>query len=228
MEETPKQNTKICSRCKEEKYSELFSKNKNLKDGLQKECKECKNLYTLKNKEKRQEYNKLNRQRDLEYGRNYIARDYNKWQNFWKEYNIKNKTSKLEYDKIWHKNKRKTDFLYKLDKNIRGSIKRSFNQNKFSKKSLSIFILGCTIIEFKLYLENKFESWMTWDNYGNPKDGILELNKTWDIDHIIPIASAKNEEDVIRLNYYTNFQPLCSYINRNVKKDKLNYTNGSR
>jgi hypothetical protein len=61
---------------------------------------------------------------------------------------------------------------------------------------------------------------MTWENYGNPKDGILELNKTWDIDHIIPLYDAITEEDIIRLNHYTNLQPLCSYTNRIIKKNK--------
>ena len=60
---------------------------------------------------------------------------------------------------------------------------------------------------------------MTWDNYGNPKDGIFELNKTWDIDHIVPINKALTEEDVVRLNHYTNLQPLCSYTNRFIKRD---------
>jgi hypothetical protein len=60
---------------------------------------------------------------------------------------------------------------------------------------------------------------MTWDNKGNPEDGILEPNKTWDIDHIIPLSSCKTEDDVIKLNHYTNLQPLCSYTNRYIKKD---------
>ena len=62
---------------------------------------------------------------------------------------------------------------------------------------------------------------MTWDNHGNPKDGIYELNKTWDLDHIIPISTAISEEDVIRLNHHTNFQPLCSYTNRFIKINKI-------
>ncbi len=62
---------------------------------------------------------------------------------------------------------------------------------------------------------------MTWENKGNPKDGIHEPNKTWDIDHIIPTSTAITEEDVIRLNHYTNLQPLCSFYNRNIKKDKI-------
>ena len=48
-----------------------------------------------------------------------------------------------------------------------------------------------------------------------------ELNYGWDIDHIIPISSAITEEDIIRLNHYTNLQPLCAYINRVIKKDLI-------
>jgi DNA helicase-2/ATP-dependent DNA helicase PcrA len=34
------------------------------------------------------------------------------------------------------------------------------------------------------------------------------------------ISSAKNEGDLIILNHYTNLQPLDSYINRNIKRNK--------
>jgi hypothetical protein len=64
---------------------------------------------------------------------------------------------------------------------------------------------------------------MNWDNYGNPKDNILELNKTWDIDHITPLATATatNEATIIKFNHYSNLQPLCSYTNRFIKKDNI-------
>jgi len=61
---------------------------------------------------------------------------------------------------------------------------------------------------------------MTWENRGLYNG---ELNYGWDIDHIIPIASAKTEEDIIKLNHYKNLQPLCSHINRDIKKDFLQY-----
>jgi hypothetical protein len=51
----------------------------------------------------------------------------------------------------------------------------------------------------KKYLEDKFSEGMTWDNKGF---------YGWHIDHIIPLSSAKNEEDIIRLSNYTNLQPL--------------------
>jgi hypothetical protein len=59
---------------------------------------------------------------------------------------------------------------------------------------------------------------MNWDNYGLYNGN---FNYGWDLDHIIPLASATCEVDVIRLNHHTNFQPLCSNTNRNIKKDNL-------
>lgn len=79
------------------------------------------------------------------------------------------------------------------------------------------FRIFIDIETFKLHLENQFESWMNWRNKGlyngTPNFG-------WDIDHIIPLSSAVNETDIIKLNHYTNLRPLCSYVNRYVKRDK--------
>jgi len=47
---------------------------------------------------------------------------------------------------------------------------------------------------------------MNWENQGT----------YWHMDHIIPISSAQTDEDVYRLNHYTNFQPL--YWEDNLKK----------
>jgi len=63
---------------------------------------------------------------------------------------------------------------------------------------------------------------MTWDNYGNWGGIPNELNTAWDIDHIIPTSTAKSEDELIKLNHYTNIQPLCSYTNRFIKKNKIN------
>ena len=58
---------------------------------------------------------------------------------------------------------------------------------------------------------------MNWDNYGQYKLGEI---RTWNIDHIIPLASAKTEEDIIKLNHHTNLRPLCSKENLD-KRDKI-------
>jgi hypothetical protein len=60
---------------------------------------------------------------------------------------------------------------------------------------------------------------MNWNNRGlyNGTE-----NYGWDLDHIIPLSSAKTEGEVIKLNHYTNIQPLCSYVNRDIKKNNYN------
>ncbi len=35
----------------------------------------------------------------------------------------------------------------------------------------------------------------------------------------------KRDGQIININHYTNLQPLCSKINRDIKKDKLEYEN---
>ena len=115
--------------------------------------------------------------------------------------------------------KKRQDPFYKLKDSIRNRVRASMKSKGLSKNNKTLEILGCTFEEFKLHMETQFEDWMNWDNHGNPKDGVFEPNKTWDIDHIIPITTAKTEDDVYRLNHYTNLQPLCSYVNRFVKRD---------
>lgn len=82
-------------------------------------------------------------------------------------------------------------------------------------------IVGLSPENFKQYIESKFEPWMNWDNYGLFKVG--EFNYGWDLDHIIPLSVATDETRLFELWYYTNLQPLCSNINRNYKRAKLDY-----
>ena len=126
--------------------------------------------------------------------------------------NNKDKRNKIRRDRT------KNDPLFNLTNGIRNSIASSFRDSKYSKNINTTKILGCTFEDFKIYLESKFEYWMNWENKGLYNS---ELNYGWDVDHIIPISSAKTEEDVIKLNHYTNLQPLCSKINRDIKRDNF-------
>lgn len=108
------------------------------------------------------------------------------------------------------------DPLFKLKHNISCSIRQSMKRHGYSKKSRSCEILGCSFEMFKQHIESLWQPWMNWDNYGK-YDGTP--NYGWDIDHITPLSSAKIEQDVINLNHYSNLQPLCSYINRDVKRN---------
>ena len=90
----------------------------------------------------------------------------------------------------------------------------------YLKNSKTEEILGCSFKDFKIYIESKFENWMNWKNRGLYNGS---LNYGWDIDHIIPLSTAKNEENLIKLNHYSNLQPLCSKINRDMKKNNIEY-----
>lgn len=130
---------------------------------------------------------------------------------------VKNNPDKVKLtQKNWRKKKLETDMLYRLSYNFSKKIRKLIKRNGHTKKDKTIDILGCTFEEFKNHIESLWLPWMNWDNYGLYNG---ELNYGWDIDHIIPLASATNEEEIIKLNHYTNLQPLCSFINRNVKKD---------
>jgi len=50
-----------------------------------------------------------------------------------------------------------------------------------------------------------------------------EKNYGWDLDHIIPTSSVNTEDELIKLNHFSNIQPLCSYINRYIKKNNYEF-----
>ena len=123
-----------------------------------------------------------------------------------KEYYHKNKDSILkynkEYKKDYHQRRLLTDTVYKMKYIVRNLIRCSLWKRGYTKKSRTYKILGLQYREFKLYMERQFVKGMSWDNHGE-----------WHIDHIIPLASAHTEADVIKLNHYTNLQPLWAYDN---------------
>lgn len=193
---------KTCTKCHIEKPLTEFNKRKQSKDGYNSHCKLCANSYP---KKVYSEYNKL--------------------------YSLINKEQKKQYHKKWVesnrekdrlrknnyvKNRIKVDELYRCKLNTRKLLSASFKRNGFSKNSKTETILGCSFEEFKQHIESLWLPWMNWDNYGLYNG---ELNYGWDIDHIIPSSIAITEEDILKLNHYTNLQPLCSFINRNVKRD---------
>jgi hypothetical protein len=226
---------KTCIKCKIEKEFTEFSKDKGSKDGFYYYCKECtkvrKKQYRLNNKEKiklgNKKYNENNKEKIKPYHKNYYGNNKNYFKKRNKEYRKINKEKEKEYLKVYRqKNKEKikenyrqrikSDPLFKLSNNIRSMIASAIKKNGYKKLSKTEYILGCSFEEFQSHLEFKFEHWMTWDNRGLWNGN---LNYGWDIDHIVPLSSAKTEDELIRLNHYTNLQPLCSHTNRYIKKN---------
>lgn len=194
---------------------------------LKNDTKKYKIKYRKKNKEKINELVKKYREKNKEKINKYLS----EWRKINKEkteqYYQKNKENNKRYiknniDKVrerrnkYFRIRRDNDPLFKLSCNLRTLIGISLTNNGYSKKTKSYEILGITFDELLLYFEGLFEDWMSWENYGKYNG---EYNYGWDIDHIIPLSTAKNEGEIIKLNHYSNLQPLCSKMNREIKKN---------
>jgi endogenous inhibitor of DNA gyrase (YacG/DUF329 family) len=123
-------------------------------------------------------------------------------------YEVQNKDKIKITKRYYMNNRRATDINFRLACNIRARVSRAMVSN-FKESSLSEY-LGCSIPELKVYLESKFQSGMTWDNYGK-----------WEIDHIYPLAKADltDKEVFLQVCGYKNLQPLWKLDNK-LKKDK--------
>lgn len=119
--------------------------------------------------------------------------------------------SRKKYKEKYRKNERDryhSDPVYRLKALLRTNVWR-YIINKQGKRTEDI--LGETFDNVRRHLEIQFVDGMSWNNFGE-----------WHIDHIIPLSSAKTEEEVFKLNHYTNLQPLWAKDNLS-KGSKLDW-----
>lgn len=119
-----------------------------------------------------------------------------------KEYREMNRAALLNQSKKYRKVRELTDPVFKLARRVRTLIYVKIRSGGYTKRSKTHLILGCSFEELMVHISQQFSEGMSWDNYGE-----------WHIDHIIPVASAETEDDVIRLNHYSNLQPLWALDN---------------
>ena len=76
------------------------------------------------------------------------------------------------------------------------------------KNGSAVRDLGCSIEEFKRYIEVLFSEGMTWENWGRDKG-------RWHIDHKKPLSAfdLKDRAQFLEAAHYTNLQPLWSEEN---------------
>ena len=195
-----KDGLKWCNCCKKYKTYENFAFCKDCPNNLRFHCLECGIEFYKNNKEKIKEIQKKYREKNRD------SINQNK-----KEYHKNNKDKRREYIR----KRKQEDYIYALKTSISSNINLKLRRFLEGNKEKNTFeILGCTSEYFASYIESKFEPWMNWENRGLYNG---ELNYGWDLDHIIPICKAKTDEEVYKLNHYTNFQPLCSKVNRDIK-----------
>ena len=172
---------KYCNNCNLEKPYTDFHKDKSKAFGVSSQCKIC--VIARNGK-----YRESNRDKCRAYTAYY------------------EKTHK-ESVNAYFRNKRATDPLFKLLSSCRVLIGKKFKDNNHIKASKTVDILGCSMNDFKEYIQKQFSDGMTWDNYGS----------MWHLDHIIPVMWKNDgivtEEKIIERNHYTNFQPMWAVDN---------------
>jgi len=237
---------KICKKCGVDKSFDDYGNNKRNVDGKAIYCKECERLrgieYRIKNPEKVKESSKKWRNNNIENYKKtiekYLEKNphmvskerikiYRQNEEFKNKTNLKKKEyyrnnieqerekSKKYYhdnkqiirkkNNEWKNNKRKNDGFYRMKINLRHRLRDYLFGESKSKRTKDI--VGLDKIEFKSYVENKFLNGMTWDNYGK-----------WHLDHIKPLCQAKDNDEALLLNHYTNLQPL--WAEDNLRKNR--------
>lgn len=101
-------------------------------------------------------------------------------------------------------NLRKNSLNYKILDNLRRRINKAVRNG--SKSQSTVRLLGCSLTEFRMYLESKFDVGMSWENYG--KFG-------WHIDHIMPCAvfDLSRPDHQKRCFHFSNMQPMWAADN---------------
>jgi len=196
---------KICSKCGVEKELKDFNKMSKVKCGVRSYCRECQKIdskkYRLENKEKIKEYNTKWNKENQEYYKKYFEEYYIINYEKEKERKLKWSRDNREYSNNYQKKRKKEDILFNIISNMRNSVNRYL---KYKSKH-TFEIIGCSPQLLKEHLENQFVSGMGWDN-----------RSEWHIDHIIPLSSAKTEDELYKLCHYTNLKPL--WAEENLKK----------
>ena len=208
---------KTCSKCKIEKSLDEFHIDSKGRLGRKSRCKDCLNKKALDwyhqnsdrlNADKRERY-VYNREREVERVNLWRQNNREKSIKYHKQWYQDNKERHNEYKKHYIKNKRKSDSLFKLKCTLRSRTSMAFKRKSWEKNTKTQEMLGDEWIVVKSHIESRFKDGMSWDNFGE-----------WQIDHIIPLASANTEEGLIELCHYTNLQPL--WAEENISKgDKI-------
>lgn len=216
--------SKICSKCKEEKGLNEFHNCKQKSDGKQSSCKTCRsiickqsrenNYNNYKNRMKQQNFKRKDK-KSLWYYED-KKNNYDKYKEKWDEQNFKRKEEKASWyqenkDRIVKNNneKRREDPKLKIGHNISKMILRALKEDKAGKSWEDI--LGYNIDILIEHLEKVSE--ISVQDY---------LVGNYDMDHIIPVYlfnySSYEDEDFIKCWNYRNLRIISR--EENLKKSK--------
>ena len=133
-----------------------------------------------------------------------------------------NKSQKAQAARARWRESAKECVEYRLIEAHRSTMKSAMQcyGNGQKKDDHTILLLGCSIADFRNYIEKQWQVGMTWDSRGVGQG-------KWQIDHITPLASfdLTKPDEQKRAFHFSNQQPLWHSDNAK-KSDKL--PDGSR
>lgn len=111
----------------------------------------------------------------------------------------------------YERNRRHQDPIHRFRSSFVCLIRGYARKKGYTGSKKTWDMVGCDFDFFLAYIQSQFVDGMTMENYGHGQG-------KWNIDHIIPISTAQNDEDIERLNHYTNLRPM--WATDNYKKSK--------
>ncbi len=164
---------KTCTCCKVVKPLSEFNKDSRSSDGHLIYCKPCLKLrqrpYLIKSRSKR-----------LASSKTYYLKNKEKRKAYNHEYNRRPETLAANRERMARKDK--IDIQYKIRSRCRARIKNACRKQFATKAAKTENLLGCSVSQFRHWIEMNFEPGMAWENFGN-KEG------QWSYDHYIPCDS---------------------------------------
>ena len=244
---------KKCTKCKEVKDFDEFSKDKRNKDGKQSRCKSCQKEYNIKNKDKnkdkrkapteeQKERRKKHRQENKEFFKKKDREYYQKNKHIRQKYRKDNKERLLKYThEYYQNNKKKIRILRdKWSKENKEKInkyrKLKYDTNTLYKLRVSIRSNIAMSIKKQGYtkktktynmLKCDYNFFMQWLN-GIASNGYQYGFGNLELDHVVPISLAETEDEAILLSHYSNYQLLSADENLEKSNRYVNPTNLKR
>ena len=173
-----------------------FYSNHRTKDGLAYACKNCLSEYSKKYKKLHSNRNTLNKKKWYQANKDKVLQ-------YQRRYYKENQQHIINRVIAYRQGRLQSDPIFKLRKNVRHRLSKILK----TKVSAAAFgFMGCSVEELKKYLESKFQSGMSWDNYGY---------YGWHVDHIKSLSSfdLTDDKQLKQACHYTNLQPLWAKDN---------------
>lgn len=122
-----------------------------------------------------------------------------------------NRLKKLEYMRDYNKTvanprtqrRYETDNVFAVATRCRARLAKALQRAGYAKNGKTQDLIGCSYKDLIAHIEAQFVDGMGWHN-----------RNEWHLDHIIPVASAKTEDELLDLFHFSNLQPLWADDNR--------------